>query len=302
MRKILLTLMVFLSMISVKAQDENIPAFKNRRFGQVELADTTSNGMVTEVAFYTPQIVNVRHYQENSAVQKKNLVVTLAKQDVAVSVDAISDHEITLSSNQLRVIYNKETGNVAFYDLQGNQLLKEKEGRTDLTQRKDGTEDSYRVKQTFSLQSDEKLYGLGQLQNGNWNQRGKTYDYMIEGNTSVWIPYLHSSKGYALYWDNASPTSYKDNNTGMSFESAVGYGVDYFFLQGSPTDGQEAVCQMRQLTGQVPMIPLWAYGFFQSKERYQSADETMSVVNRYRRLGVPLDCVVQDWQDRKSVV
>lgn len=301
MRKILLTSLAILSFFSAHARSENVLASHpsvliDGRFGKVELSETTSNGMVTEVAFYTPQIVNVRHYQENSAVQKKNLVVTLAKQDVAVSVDAISDHEIALSSNQLRVIYNKETGNVAFYDLQGNQLLKEKEGRTVLTQREDGTEDSYSVKQTFSLQSGEKLYGLGQLQNGNWNQRGKTYDYMIEGNTSVWIPYLHSSMGYALYWDNASPTSYKDNNTGMSFESAVGYGVDYFFLQGSPTDGQEAVCQMRQLTGQVPMIPLWAYGFFQSKERYQSADETMSVVNRYRRLGVPLDCVVQDWQ------
>lgn len=101
---------------------------------------------------------------------------------------------------------------------------------------------------------------------------------MIEGNTSVWIPYLHSTRGYSLLWDNASPTTYSDNGSvEMSFESAVGYGVDYYFRLGSATDGNEAIRRMRELTGQVPMIPAWGYGYFQSKERYASADENMGV-------------------------
>jgi len=53
---------------------------------------------------------------------------------------------------------------------------------------------------------------------------------------------------------------------------------------------------MRDLTGQVPMFPLWTYGYFQSKERYKSQDETVSVVRKYRELGVPLDGIIQDWQ------
>ena len=102
--------------------------------------------------------------------------------------------------------------------------------------------------------------------------------FMIEGNTSVWIPYLHSTRGYSLLWDNASPTTYSDNGSvEMSFESAVGYGVDYYFRLGSATDGNEAIRRMRELTGQVPMIPAWGYGYFQSKERYASADENMGV-------------------------
>ena len=266
------------------------------RYGEAELIETTSSGMVTEISFMTPEIVNVRHYKTESLVEKRNLVVTLQKQACSVLVSSADENTVTLASDALTVNYDKTIGCVTFYDKAGQQLLTEKSGQTVLTARKDGPFDSYKVKQTFQLQTGERLYGLGQLQNGNWNQRGKTYDYMIEGNTSVWIPYIHSTKGYALYWDNPSPTTYKDNSQGMSFESAVGYGVDYYFLLGSTTDGQVATQRMRQLTGQMPMIPLWAYGFFQSKERYESAEETMSVMRRYRQMNVPLDCVVQDWQ------
>ena len=62
---------------------------------------------------------------------------------------------------------------------------------------------------------------------------------------------------------------------------------------GSTTDGQVATQRMRQLTGKVPMIPLWAYGFFQSKKRYESADETMGVVRIYRQMNVPLNKIIE---------
>ena len=53
---------------------------------------------------------------------------------------------------------------------------------------------------------------------------------------------------------------------------------------------------MRYLSGDVPMFPLWTYGFWQSKERYKSARETESIVDQYRALNVPLDGIIQDWQ------
>lgn len=265
------------------------------RYGEAELTETLpEKNIVTEIAFFTEDIVNVRHYVAGTEIDKHDLVVTLCKQDVSVSRTDDGD-AVTLSSGAVTVTYDKQTGCVAFFDPNGRQMIAERSAAA-LTAVKDGPFDSYRVGQTFKLENGERLYGLGQLQNGNWNQRGKTYNYMIEGNTSVWIPYVHSSKGYAIFWDNAAPTTYKDNAAGMSFESAAGYGVDYFYLGGSSSDGQAATRNMRRLTGQVPMIPLWAYGFFQSKERYESADETMGVVKRYRELNVPLDCVVQDWQ------
>lgn len=65
-------------------------------------------------------------------------------------------------------------------------------------------------------------------------------------------------------------------------------------MYGGSADG--VIAQMRHLSGDVPMFPLWTYGFWQCKERYKSAAEVLSVVDRYRELQVPLDGIIQDWQ------
>lgn len=265
------------------------------RYGKAELIDTaSSSGVVTEISFLTPDIVNVRHYLPETTVEKHDYVVTLEKQDVDIEVTEKST-SITLASEDMSVRYNTSTGVVVFLDTDGHSITRESKG-SEITETTDGEFDSYTVKQTFTLKSGEVLYGLGQIQDGNLNRRGLTYTYMYESNTSVWIPYVHSTNGYSIFWDNSSPTTFTDDSDGMSFESTVGYGVDYYFMLGSEEDGNEAIRRMRQLTGDVPLLPLWAYGYFQSKERYQSADEVMGVAHEYRRLGVPIDCVVQDWQ------
>ena len=81
---------------------------------------------------------------------------------------------------------------------------------------------------------------------------------------------------------------------GMTFTSEAGEGVDYYFMYGGSADG--VIAQMRWLTGDVPMFPLWTYGFWQSKERYKTAAETEGIVDKYRELQVPLDGIIQDWQ------
>jgi alpha-D-xyloside xylohydrolase len=65
-------------------------------------------------------------------------------------------------------------------------------------------------------------------------------------------------------------------------------------MYGGNADG--VIAQMRSLTGEVPMFPLWTYGFWQSRERYKSQNELLEVVNKYRELNVPLDGIIQDWQ------
>ena len=49
------------------------------------------------------------------------------------------------------------------------------------------------------------------------------------------------------------------------------------------------------MTGHAPMLPKWAYGFFQSKDRYVSLDEIREIAERYREEHIPLDAMVQDW-------
>ena len=65
-------------------------------------------------------------------------------------------------------------------------------------------------------------------------------------------------------------------------------------MYGGSADG--VIALMRQLTGDVPMFPLWTYGYWQSKERYKTAAETEGIVDQYRVLNVPLDGIIQDWQ------
>jgi alpha-D-xyloside xylohydrolase len=258
---------------------------------------SVSNGVVTEVRFYSPQVVRILKYYSSDAAATSDpkLVVTMQPQTVSVNFSEKSN-VAKVSTSDITVSVNNTTGQVIFYNKDSKQMIAEKSGTTMMTARKDGTSDSYELKQTFTLDTEESIYGLGQIQNGHLNQRGQSYQYMVQGNTTVWIPYVHSVKGYGLYWDNMSPTTFNDNADGMTFDSSVGHAIDYYYLAGSESDGEKTVAQMRGLTGQVPMIPLWAYGYFQSKERYQSANETMSVVKKYRDLGIPLDCVVQDWQ------
>jgi alpha-D-xyloside xylohydrolase len=75
---------------------------------------------------------------------------------------------------------------------------------------------------------------------------------------------------------------------------SLGNCADYYFLYGGNADG--VIRLMRNLTGQAPMIPLWGFGFFQCRERYKTQEEIIGVVEKYRELEVPLDCVIQDWQ------
>lgn len=125
------------------------------------------------------------------------------------------------------------------------------------------------------------------------SQRNQT-KRLVQGNVEDVVPFVQSVKGYGLFWDNYSPTNFADKPEGTSFQSEVGDCIDYYFMYGGDADG--VVAQMRALTGQVPMFPLWTYGYFQSRERYKSQEETVGVVRKYRELGVPLDGIIQDWQ------
>jgi alpha-D-xyloside xylohydrolase len=151
----------------------------------------------------------------------------------------------------------------------------------------------FEVSQSFFLDKDEAIYGLGTIQNGKMNRRGEK-KRMEQSNLEDFQNVLQSIKGWGLYWENYSPTLFEDNAEGMSFTSEAGQGIDYYFMYGGSADG--VIAQMRHLTGDVPMFPLWTYGYWQSKERYKTAAETESIVDQYRALQVPLDGIIQDWQ------
>ena len=80
----------------------------------------------------------------------------------------------------------------------------------------------------------------------------------------------------------------------FEFTSEVGDAVDYWFVYGGDPAG--CVRGYRALTGAASMLPKWAFGFWQSRERYKSFDELTRVVSEYRRRHIPIDIIVQDWE------
>ncbi|MBR5394020.1 MAG: DUF5110 domain-containing protein [Bacteroidaceae bacterium] len=229
-----------------------------------------------KIEFITPSIVHVVKGEPT-----KSLVITAKANGQFSMVNG------QWKSQELTVKQDAQ-GNLTFLTSKGKVLLCEK-GWSLIRK----TADEWQVNQTFKLDPDEAIYGLGTIQNGKMNRRGE-HKRMEQSNLEDFQNVLQSIKGWGIYWENYSPTQFDDGPQGMSFTSEAGKGIDYYFMYGGSADG--VIAQMRYLSGDVPMFPLWTYGYWQSKERYKTARETEGIVDKYRELQVPLDGIIQDWQ------
>ena len=247
--------------------------------------------MDIEVQFFAPAVARVIKSPEGVAYEKQSLSVIAKPEKVSFKAD-IQDNKIVLNTSELSVSVDTGTGIVSYFSKDGKSLLAEKSGMQFIDFDDAGTK-TYQVYQPFVLDKEEAIYGLGQLQNGKMIQRNMTKN-LIQGNVEDVSPFFQSTKGYGVFWDNYSPTLFTDNEVETSFRSEVGDCVDYYFMYGKDADG--VIAQVRSLTGQAPMFPLWTYGYWQSKERYKSQEEVVDVVRKYRELGIPLDGIIQDWQ------
>lgn len=251
----------------------------------------TTQGMDIEVQFYSPSIVRVFKTPEGEKYKKESLSVTLKPEVVNLKVEE-KGNLTTVSSDKIQAEFNTQTGGINFRTTEGKQLLLDKDYGTSFTPKEDAGTPSYTVRSGFILDKDEAIYSFGQIQDGKFNRRG---DSQFLKNESMYTtsPYYLSSKGYGLFWDNYSPTQFTDNKQGLSF-SSLGKCADYYLMYGGNADG--VIADIRKLSGQSPMLPLWAFGFMQSKERYKTQQEGLDVLEKYRALKVPIDVLIQDWQ------
>lgn len=250
-----------------------------------------ADGSAVRIEWYGDAAVRVVKTPDGRPFERKSLAVTARPQPLRCR------HTETaaawrIESARLAVTVDKQSGAVAFATAQGQPIVAEA-GAARFTPMNDAGRSAWQVSQNFRLDPDEAIYGLGILQNGKMSQRGEERT-LRPGNTEDGIPFFQSAKGYGIYWDNYSPTRISDGDAGTGFASETGDAVDYYLLYGGSADG--VVAAVRALTGDVPMLPLWAYGFMQSRERYKSQQELLDVLHRYRRDSVPIDCMIQDWQ------
>lgn len=250
------------------------------------------NSMDVEIQFYGPSTVRVLKSPVGKAFSKESLTVIKKPQATKFTVNQQGDF-VSLKSEKLKVDVDMKSGKISYYTLAGAPLLSEKESGATFTDFNYAGSKTYTINQVFRLDKEESIYGLGQQQRGKLSLRNARIN-MVQGNTDDYVPFLVSTKGYGLFWDNYSPTVFEDKPESTSFKSDVGDCIDYYFMLGGSIDG--SIASMRDLTGQAPMFPLWTFGYWQSKERYKSQNELVGVVSKYRELGVPLDGIIQDWQ------
>ena len=162
----------------------------------------------------------------------------------------------------------------------------------------DNGRDGFTVSADFASPADEHYYGLGQQQQGALDLRDHHiscwHDYGAVGGENVCVPFLVSSRGYGLVWDNPSKTTVDLGfNQRNLWSSEVGDRVSFFVIAGATTD--EIYQGYRQLTGVAHLLPKAAFGYIQSKAIYPTQEQLLDVAKGYRDRKLPLDILVVDF-------
>lgn len=346
--------------------------------------ERTANGVVVASAVGVVRVEvcseSVIHVVAGPAASKpeKYLVPTVIHPCTS-GLFTVSSNEtgVKLQTPKLRVEIATRTGTVSFRKANGEAILEEQPHNGRAIGKADAGEFADGVSQGFLLSPGEALYGLGQHQEGFFNLRDIPIR-LLQANSNIAIPFLISTKGYGLLWNNPALTdfnpatenvnldgkgagvfetgpegeygfllsgNYRDKlnlsvgdqkvidlknmwlplsvgakihllahttykisaATGgdtklavrnpsetMTFRSQVGKAVDYYFFYGP--EPAAVVAKYRDFTGVAPMLPRWAYGFWQCRERYSSQQQLIDTAAEFRSRRIPVDVLVQDWQ------
>lgn len=275
------------------------------------------------VFFVSPEIVRISYIEADHFVDGKSHIVT--------ATDGLKDYsilenqcEICLSSDSLKVTIHKSTGAIKLLDSKGNVLHREPESGGKFLSPKEVYQNIYdqnenvssgycidgaraesvpskrvfnrhafEAKLKFKFDKDEALFGLGSHEEGYGNLRGKS-QLLYQHNLKAVVPCIVSTKGYGLLWDCGSVMAFHDDAHGSYLWAECVDQIDYYFIAGG--NASAVAKNYYHLTGAPPMLPRWAFGYVQSKERYVNADEILDIAREYRRREIPLDVMVLDWK------
>jgi alpha-D-xyloside xylohydrolase len=151
--------------------------------------------------------------------------------------------------------------------------------------------------QTFSLYGSDyqKLWIGGRLRldawRQNWNPWFRDFDVVMSPREPVALRVEWDREGGYLALLHRPPRPHRER---LSLSSEAGQAIDYYFVRGASLDG--VIGGYRYITGRAVLLPRWAYGFWQSRDHYETQQQLLGVVAKYRQLGIPLDNIVQDWR------
>jgi len=237
-------------------------------------------------------IIRVQFLPKGKWPEYPSLVVVDQFDSVDFTVE--DDHKnIFIFTQFLKVKVRKQTGQLSFYRRDGATLLREPDSPRRMEPALVTGEKVFHCEQRFQFSDDEALFGLGQFQDGVMNYRQKEV-LLVQANKIAVVPFLISTRGYGILWDNYSKTKFLDGTEGATFWSEVAEQIDYYFIAGENMDG--VIAGNRQITGAAPLFARWAFGYWQSKERYRDRQDLVNTIKQYRERKLPIDVIVQDWR------
>jgi alpha-D-xyloside xylohydrolase len=292
--KMRFTILILFFCVMTAAVNASVLSFKKNMDG---ITCTLDKGEM-KVKICLDNMVEVKYTTLPLILDKTSLVVNNEWKNTPNFAVEETSAEIVITTGKMMIVVNKQSNSIKYSDLNGNIILSEDnvQGKimTEATIAGIGT---YNCISQFDSPADEALYGLGCHPEDSLsiNYKGRDQVMAIRYMTGA-IPVLLSTKGYGLLWDNYSASKFygaEAGNTKFKYESESGNMVDYYFIYGPDFD--KIISTYRVATGQAPMFGKWAFGLFQSQDRYKSQAEVLSVKDNYRNNKIPVDVIVQDW-------
>lgn len=247
-----------------------------------------TSGGVLKLQPFLDRVLKVQFGSDAAIKVFKDYGVSREAQPIDFQVTG-TNQAIVLRTPSFSVQVLKDTSRIIMFDANGKQLLSE--SPTGGRHAVNGS--SLKVADRFQLTPTEAIYGLGEFRDSALNLRGKTRE-LVQVNTQAAMPVILSINGWGMFWDNPSRTVFRDNQDGMSFASDYGNTVSFYIFVGQRLD--DLIQDYRQLTGTAPMLPRWAYGYHQSRNRYRSQQEIVSIASRIRDEHIPMDSIFLDYQ------
>ena len=128
-----------------------------------------------------------------------------------------------------------------------------------------------------------------------WNPNGRKFELRMQAGQQMplrieWIPDGGVSYCAMRVLSPVDPAT----QSAMSWWGEMQDQIDYYFIAGESIDG--VISGYRTLTGKSPIVPKWAMGYWQSRERYTTQDQIVGTLAEFRKRHIPIDNIVQDWQ------
>jgi alpha-glucosidase len=270
-----------------------------------------------EITFVEDDVLRFRYTEENVFSEDEGYILADRPKQKKFKL-AHSSNQLLIATEKLKVEIYLEPFRIIAADSVGNKIIS--------TTSKFLTSNNQNKIARFNLGEEEKIYGLGQDPMANLNQRDKErrmwHQWGSNGRSgSGGIPFMLSTRGYGILLNSSwssrfaigkaevaqfnrmgdimapAPWSwYEDSGETEADTSAIlldGGDLDIFIICRNKFDG--IIKGYSKLTGFAPMLPKWAYGFIQCKNRYGSQEELLKVARTMRKKKMPCDGLVIDW-------